>query len=670
MLASVAVLLPPGMGWAAVPAAVGTGGSAGWPTYGGDAGGQRFSTDATINTGTVGGLRQAWVAHTGAMGDHRAWQERASFEATPILFGDLLYLSTPFDQVLALDPETGAVRWRYDPHVGNPPRGIITSRGVGAWSGGAAGGMCARRIFLGTLDARMLAMDAATGKPCEDFGAHGSVDLTKGTGYVAGDEYQITSAPTVVGDVVITGSSIGDNRRVDVERGVVRGLDARTGRQLWSWDPIPWAERAKLRTGGGNAWSTIAADAERGIVYVPTSSPSPDFYGVNRLGDDRDADSLVALDARTGRKLWSFQAVHHNLWDYDIAAEPLLFDYRGRPAVALATKMGTVFVLDRVTGAPLAPVTERAVPQTDVPGEKSWATQPQSALPALVPDRLTAVEAWGPTEADRLFCHDKIAALRNEGMFTPPSLHGSLLYPGSLGGVNWGSMAIDPRTGMLYANTNRLAFLVRLAPREETWWHQNVSWPMVLWMHQVKTAWIRNSWPFRQVMSLFFPDEGFQTNPEKTIDTPHFGKEWSASLGTPYISVREPLLSPSGLPCNPPPWGAVVALDLNRGAIAWQKPLGQMTPQVEGSTNLGGPIATAGGLLFSAAGRDPHLRAFDSASGRLLWTGDLPVPAQATPMMYSFHGHPYLVIAAGGHGSFGTAQGDSVVAFSLGQPGK
>ena len=265
------------------------------------------------------------------------------------------------------------------------------------------------------------------------------------------------------------------------------------------------------------------------------------------------------------------------------------------------------------------------------------------------------------------FCHDKIAALRNEGVFTPPSTQGSLLYPGSLGGVNWGSLSFDPRAGLLYANVNNLPFLVRLSPRHASWWHDMVTLPLTSLLNEVRTSWIRNSRPYRWLLSFFYPDEGFQTSPELTLQAAHFGKEFSPSLQTPYFSVREPLLSPSGLPCSPPPWGAVTALDVDNGRIAWRAPLGNMNSAFPegGSTGLGGPISTSGNLIFSAAGKDAHLRAYDAQSGHLLWTGSLPVPAQATPMTYVYRGRQYVVIAAGGHGMFGTKQGDSVVAFAL-----
>ncbi len=662
-----AALLTPSLPAATPPATS----SATWSVYGADLAGTRYSPATDINRTNVQFLQPAWTTRTGALDDHRPWQARAAFEATPILFVGTLYLTTQFDQVLALDPATGAERWRFDPHVGDPERGIITSRGVSAWPATPALNTspepCATRIFLGTLDARLLALDAASGQPCRDFGDAGAVDLRSGMGGGPADEYEVTSAPTVVGDIVVTGSSIGDNHSVDEPRGTVRAFDARSGRELWRWNPLPWAEAALLRTGGGNAWSTIAADPEHGILYVPTSSPSPDFFGGFRSGEDRDADSLVALDVHTGGKLWAFQIIHHNLWDYDLAAEPLLFTFRDAiPAVAIVTKLGTVFVLNRLTGQPLFPVTERPVPQTNVPGEHTSPTQPFSALPPLVPQNLPTEAIWGPTPADQQFCRDKIARLRSAGVFTPPSTQGSLQYPGSLGGVNWGSVAFNPATGVLYANTNRQPFLIRLGPARECWWHDTVTLPLSSWLNGLRPGWLGSTRAFRWLLARFYPDEAFQPDPKVKISNPHFGEEYSPMAHTPYTLVREPLTSPSGLPCSPPPWGTLNALDLNRGQLLWQVPLGSMDGKAtHGSIGLGGPITTAGDLVFTAAARDPHLRAFDSTTGQLLWTGGLPVPAQATPMTYLWQGTQYLVIAAGGHGSFGTPQGDYVVAFRL-----
>ncbi|HKE04672.1 MAG TPA: pyrroloquinoline quinone-dependent dehydrogenase, partial [Blastocatellia bacterium] len=454
-----------------------------WPAYGRDAGGSRYSPLAQINRGNVGQLKIAWTYRTGAMDVKAASAKRAAFEATPILVDGSLYLTTPFNRVIALDPATGAERWTYDPQVKlDQSYSEVTSRGVSAWPALTDKRKLARRIFAGTIDARLIALDAATGKPCADFGENGQVDLTRDVRLVDRGSYQVTSPPAVIGDSIVVGSSIGDNRGVELERGVVRAYDARAGKLLWSWDPIPknandparktWAGESADRTGAANAWSIISADAEMGLVFVPTSSPSPDFYGGERKGDNRYANSVVALRAATGAVVWSFQVVHHDLWDYDVASQPMLISLKrnGRdvPAVAVGTKMGMIFILDRRNGKPIFPVEERPTPQTTVPGEQTSATQPFPTLPRpLVPHRLKAEDAWGLTDKDRDACREKIASLRSEGIYTPPSLEGTIAIPGNVGGMNWSGMSFDPVRQLLITNTNNLPFLIKLIPRAE-----------------------------------------------------------------------------------------------------------------------------------------------------------------------------------------------------------
>lgn len=601
----------------------------GWPTYGGDPGGTRYSALQEVTRANVSKLKVAWTYHTGALQPETKLNEKAAFEATPILVDGALYLSTPYNQVIALDPATGAEKWKFDPQIArNHGYSEVTSRGVAAWTDPKAvkSAPCQLRIFEGTIDARLLAIDGRTGKLCTDFGAGGQVDLTQGVDlqkFFRGN-YEVTSAPTVVGDVVITGSSIGDNVAVNLERGVVRGYDTRTGKLLWTWDPIPWANAQKLRTGAANAWSTIAADEKRGLVFVPTGSASPDYYGGERPGDDRWANSVVALKAATGELVWGFQVVHHDLWDYDVASEPALIEFRGKAAVAVTTKMGNVFVLDRETGKPLMTVEERAVPKSDIPGEDAAPSQPIPAWSAMVPQKLTAEDMWGPTPEMRKWCQEHFALYRNDGLFTPPTFKGTLAYPGNVGGVNWGSAAWDPVRDILIANTNRLAAVAKLVSRAD--------------MPAARKQTQEMAWR----------------------------GEWAPQFGTPYGMYRDWLVSPSKLPCTRPPWGATVAFDLKTGKLRWEAPLGSMGAGAPpGALNLGGPLATAGGLIFTAAALDPHLHAFDADTGKEVWTVELPASAQATPMTYAWRGKQYIVICAGGHGKMNSKMGDSVVAFRL-----
>ncbi|AEU38451.1 pyrroloquinoline quinone-dependent dehydrogenase [Granulicella mallensis] len=624
----------------------------GWPTYGGDPGGQRYSSAAQITRKNVAKLHPVWTYHTHALETSNLSGSKSNFEATPILFNETLYLTTAFDRIIALDPATGAERWTYDPHIPDDlVTGNYTSRGVAAWQSPVSNdSSCAGRIFVATLDARLIAVDAATGKPCADFGDNGVVNLKTNiptlTNYRS---FGNTSPPTVIGDVVVVGSAVPDNQAVEVEPGVVRGYDVRTGRLLWGWDPLPWATQQHPRTGAGNAWAVIAADPAHNLVFVPTGAPSPDFYGGLRPGDNKDANSIVALDARTGKKVWAFQLVHHDIWDYDVAAEPLLFDFQGHiPALAVSAKIGSVFVLNRLTGEPLYPVEERPVPASDIPDERISPTQPFSSLPPMNPLTIDPKKLKGHNAQSKAVCSAKLRSLRYDGIFTPPSIGGTLQYPGSLGGINWASMSFDPETGILYANTNGSAYEIRLIDR--------LHYPPDSHANPAQSA---------EANPKGSTNYSYQRS-HNMVNSPDAVGEISANAGAPYLIYRRVLQDNDGRPCTPTPWGATSALNLNTGKFLWRKPLGTLDPgRHTGTVNFGAPIVTAGGLLFTAGTSEPLLRAIDKATGKEVWTGKLPVPAQSTPMTYMFHGRQYVVISAGGHGGLGTPLGDSVVAFAL-----
>lgn len=617
-----------------------------WPHYGADGGGSRFSLLDEITPANVHRLEIAWTYHTGDVSDggpDAPARNKSSFQATPLVVDGLMYVVSAFSRVIALDPETGAEKWVFDPHLDlGVQYSEIAARGVSTWRDPqkAVGAPCRRSIYVADRGARLHAVDALTGALCEEFGDGGRLNLAEGIEPYNPSDYGVTSPPAVLGGKLIVGSAIGDNQQVEEASGVVRAFDARTGALLWSWDPVPrdaeqaaaqgWRPEQSQRNGAGNAWSILSVDEERDPVFVPTGSVAPDFFGGERLGDNRWADSVVALRGETGELVWGFQTVHHDLWDYDVAAQPVLMDGPGGiPAVAVATKTGLVFLLNRETGEPLIPVEERPVPATDIPGEQPSPTQPFPVKPPpLSAHSLMPEDAFGLTPWDRGPCREVLEKLRYEGAFTPPSLQGTLIYPGNVGGANWGSASFDAGRGLLFVNTSNLPHVVQLIPREEM----------------------------------------------ASMRKKHRGREISNQEGAPYGMMRYVPLSPLGMPCNPRPWGQIHAIDTATGDVRWQSTLGTIEdlapiplPLAWGTPNMGGPVSTASGLVFIAAAMDNYLRAFDSETGEELWKGRLPAGGQATPMTYRVRetGKQYVVIAAGGHGKMGTTLGDALVAFAL-----
>ena len=611
-----------------------------WSAYGRDLQGTRFSPLTQVTPANVAKLEPAWTFHTGdiSTGKVKGGGPRSGFETTPLMMDGRLYLTTPFNRVIALDPATGKQLWAYDPKLdrAEPYGDGLINRGLAAWRDVKAGkGPCALRLYEATLDARLVSVDAATGLPCPGFGEHGQISLRDVARYTPG-QYHMTSPPVVVDGVVVVGSAIDDNARAAMPDGAVRGYDARSGKLIWTWEPLQKPKGLtdkQWNTGAGNAWSVLSADPKRHLVYVPTGSASPDYWGGLRPGDNRWANSVVALDARTGKLSWGFQLVHHDLWDYDTAAAPLAttVKLKGKmtPAVIAGNKTGMVYVLDPATGKPVLPVEERPVPQSTLYGEKSSPTQPiPTATPPLVPQSLKAADVWAVSDADRKWCADQIDALSGgSSMFSPPSEAGILAIPGNVGGINWSGFAWDGRHGHLIVSVTNLPAKVRMIPA---------------------TKYVKG-------------DKG------------DLRAETTMQMGTPFAMSRAPLLAPSGLPCIKPPFGELMAVDLDAGKIVWRTPLGaleELAPGVgkiaKGSVVLGGPIVTAGGLIFQGGTMDRTLRAFSAETGKELWSAELPASAHATPMTYEVGGKQYVVIAAGGSAKVDEErQGDAVVAFAL-----
>jgi len=595
--------------------------TAGWPVTEGLPGGGRYSPLADINTGNVGRLEQAWVYRYGA-GDYfdgsAPFNRGTSSETTPILVEGRLILTTPTNRVIAIDPESGREIWTFDPGLNRRAwySNMWTNRGVAAWQG-RPGEACAPRVFLTTLDARLIALDARTGKRCAGFA---DVNLREGVRSVLDPGlFSLTSPGTVIGDLIVVGSSVADNLSAVTPHGIVRAFDTRTGALRWSFRTIPTkgepgSETWKTgidHTGAANVWSTITADPKRGLVFLPVSSASPDHYGGDRPGANLYSDSIVALDAKTGTLKWQFQTVHHDLWDYDLAAPPILIDIRrdGRnvPAVVVLTKTSLVFVLDRDTGAPLFPVEERPVPASDVPGEEASPTQPFPLKPPpLSSQRITEEDLYDRTPEHRDACAARLSKLRNEGIFTPPSVGGTLIHPATGGGANWSGGAFDPARRLLFVPVSNLGMEVRLAPT------------------------------------------GRDTTERYRV----------VGQAVPFAH--------DGWPCNRPPWGRLVAVDLDRGEIAWSVST-STGPDDSGNSIYGAPLATAGGLVFHGGTYFPVLRIHDAATGGLIGKLKLPAGVHGGPISYKLRpeGRQYIVVAAGGHDGLGSPKGDYVVAWAL-----
>jgi quinoprotein glucose dehydrogenase len=606
--------------------------------------GLKYSPLTQITPGNVQNLSLAWEYHTGELNNDKTSFD--AFEDEPSLIEGNLVVCTPTRRLIALDPATGQQRWVYDPQ--SKVKLLRKCRGISAWTDDQAptAAACRTRILLGTTDYRLVAVDAKDGKPCADFGVNGVVRMPTSKPEIWPGEVAAASRPAIVNGVVVVGSSVADDQRLKSPSGRVLAYDARTGKQVWEFDPLPrnpadpagatWLNGGTAgEHGGGNVWAEMAVDESLDLVYLPTTSPSVDFYGASRPGPNAYADSIVALKGSTGEVAWYFQFTHHNIWDYDTPAQPILVDlpYNGKmvPAVIQNTKTGLIFVFNRKTGEPLVPYVERPTPQQDrVPGEWLSPTQPfPVGMPTLAPQKLEPEDAWGFTFIDRRSCSNKIAALNHGGIYTPVSLKGTVLYPSAGGGPNWGGGAYDPKSHLMVVPSNRVPMVVRLIPRDQA-----------------------------------------KIDPKQAIETG--GTMMFPNAGAPYVTRIEPLLSSFGAPCSSPPWAALTAVDMSTGSIRWEVPLGSIDKLAHlpfewelGTPGAGGPLVTAGGLVFIGYTLDDRFRAFDLATGKTVWKMPLPAAGMATPVTYEANGEQYVVLTAGGHSMYGSTKGDSVVAYKL-----
>jgi len=604
-----------------------------WNAYGGDMRGQRFSPATGITPANVDKLHVAWTYRTGERPDPDK-PRRYRFEVTPLKIGDTLYFCTPHNRIVALDAQTGRERWVHDPKV-DPQAGAFRScRGVSYWAGpkDAPPQACPRRILAPTLDARLLAVDADTGRPCADFGRNGEVDLKVGMGKIPPNAYYVTSPPAIGKDVAVVGGWVTDSWSVDMPSGVIRGYDVRTGRLVWNWDPGRPDETAPISAGetytraSPNSWAPATVDEALGLVFLPIGNGTLDHWGGARKPvNERFSSAVVALDLQTGKLRWVYQTVHHDLWDLDVPAQPTLIDLRRgsevTPALFLPTKRGDIFVLDRRTGAPIVPAPEKPVPQKASPGDWTAPTQPFSDL-SFAPKPLREADMWGISPLDQLWCRIKFKRARYEGPFTPTGLKPVIAFPGSYGVFNWGGAAIDERRNLAVLNASYTAFYLQVAPRNA------------------------------ETMA-------------KTV---------RPQYGTPWVTLGGPFMSPLGIPCNAPPWGELLAVDLATMKTAWRKPFGTTRDRAVlgislplGMPSMGGPVLTQSGVAFVAASSDDYLRAYEAATGKELWKARLPAGGQATPMTYvsPASGRQFVVIAAGGHATIGSKTGDYIIAYSL-----
>ena len=624
-----------------------------WPTYAGAEGGTRYSPLNQINRSNVDELEIAWTYNTGHLDKAPQLRPMVGFQATPILLpeeaGRSLVLCDPLNRIIALDPATGQERWLFDPEIDlRPFAGRFNCRGVTYWRDPQAAeeAACAHRIVLATNDRRLAAVDARSGESCTDFGNNGFVDVTPIIMQLQPTEQllsmQLNSPAAVVNGVIIVGGTADKFTDASSMNGAVRAFSARTGEHLWTFDtlirePADDPESSAWHVGGANAWINFSWDSEHDLVFIPTSSPAPNFYGGKRPGNNLYANSIVALRAATGERVWHFQILHHDLWDWDLPTNPILAEItRGGEKVPVAmqlTKQGMIFTFHRYTGEPFFEIEERPVPVDGMPEDDVSPTQPFPVKPPpLVRHGITPDDAWGLTPYDRNKCRELIESMRYGPIYTPPTTEFTLMMPNVGGGMNWGGGAFDPNSNILVTPVGESPYSLRLVPNAEM------------------DPEVAGS-----------PMAGLPTGPPGYIE------------GTDYGLEQGPVFSPFMMPCTAPPWGKLVAVDMAAGEILWEEPLGLIdklspipVPLRWGTPFAGGPIATGGGLVFIGATADERFRAYDIETGELFWEFEGPTSANATPMTYSAGGKQFVVVATGGHNwVYPFRKGDTVVAYAL-----